>query len=196
MNKKTIFILFFIYLNLLSCFSREIFKDGLVERTLSNVEVQKPEINLEYDYSDVDCVKIPIKINEKITTAKRNKSHEGQKLYFMVVRDVFYNNRRIIPRGTIVKAKIEIMTTRGFAGIPAEIFISDFEIPNIDNNKIMQPISKTGISMTAFIMPIKWALTPIPPLGMITNIIVGTNAVIRPRNILNIYYYPNYKVKG
>ena len=69
---------------------------------------------------------------------------------------------------------------------------TDFEIENLDSNKIKEPVSKRGFSMTALIFPIKWALTPFPPMGSLVNLAVGFNASLTPKQILDIYYYPNY----
>lgn len=153
-----------------------------------------PANGAAYDFSDTTCVKIPLRISEKITTALKNKSYEGQKLKFIVDEDVYFNNKILVSKGTEVSARIEIMTTRGFAGVPGEIFITDFEIPDLDSRKIIEPVSRRGFSTTTLIMPVKWALTPFPPLGSITNVAVGFNASLTPKKRIYVEYYPNYKI--
>lgn len=181
---------FFIFSSLIS--SAELVRDSFIEETLSTKKFKSPDIVTDYNYSNPDCVRIPLKISERITTYKFNKAYEGQPLKFTVSENVYYNDELLVKKGTEASAKIEIITTRGFAGIPAEIFISNFDISGLDKNKILEPVSKRGFSMTTLILPIKWALTPFPPLGSFTNIIVGTNAVLAPRDTIYIEYYPNF----
>ena len=52
---------------------------------------------------------------------------------------------------------------------------------------------KKGISFAMFVFPIKWALTPIPFVGSLTNLIMGTNAKITKSDEVVIYYFPNWK---
>lgn len=192
MNK--IFSLFFLAFTLFWGInpSYSIVRDDFIEQILINKTTDEPKINDNYDYSYTDYVEIPLRITETITTSKRNKSFEGKELNFIVFEDIFYNKEKIIKRGTIVTARLELMTTRGFAGVPAEIFITDFKIPNLDEKGIVQPISKRGFSMTAWILPVKWALTPLPPLGSLTNVFVGFNTKLTPDETIILKYYPNY----
>lgn len=192
MNKAKFLGLLFAFCLSVNLNAYSIQNDTFIDEQLSDIEVQKPKTNLEYDYSDTDFVKIPLRITEKITTQKKNKSYEGQKLTFIVDDNIYYENKLLVKKGTIATARLEIITTKGFAGIPAEIFITDFEIENLDSNKIKEPVSKRGFSMTALIFPIKWALTPFPPMGSLVNLAVGFNASLTPKQILDIYYYPNY----
>ena len=45
------------------------------------------------------------------------------------------------------------------------------------------------------VYPIKWALTPIPGVGSLTNFILGGNAKITPKDKIIIYYYPEWGEK-
>lgn len=166
--------------------------DSFVEETLGNKIIAKPSTNLVYDYSDTDCVRIPLKITKKITTGLRNKSFEGQKLEFVVAEDVYYKNKILIAKDTLAKARLQSMITRGFAGLPAEIYITDFEIGNLNKNNFIEPVTRRGFSTTEWIFPIKFALTPFPPFGSLTNIFVGGNATLTPRKTIYVNYYPNY----
>ncbi len=152
-----------------------------------------PSFALEYDFSATDSVKIPMRITETITTAKRNKAYEGQQLKFIVDEDVYYDNELLVAKGTEATARLEIITTRGFAGVPAEIFITDFAIPNLDSRKFIEPVSKRGFSTTMLIIPIKLALTFLPPFGSIANVMVGFNAKLTPKQVLKVEYFPNYE---
>ena len=167
-------------------------KDDLVDQTLAGKEFVKPEANLDYNYQETDKVMIPIQITQKISSAGKYAAYEGMPLEFTVKENVIYNNKIVIPAGTKVKARVDIITGKGISGIPGELFITDFEIPNVPGYQIMEPISKRGQNRTLWILPLKWALTPLPPLGSFTNIIFGGDAVIKPTHTLKLYYYPNW----
>lgn len=192
MNKKFLLFLFCFVCGFGIACSNEVLKDSFVDESLLNVETIRPEPVLNYDFSDTDIVKIPLRITETITTSLKNKSYEGQQIKFLVDSDVYYKNKILVKKGTCVNARLEIITTRGFAGIPAEIFITDFKIPGLDSNKIMEPVSKRGFSTTTLILPVKWILTPFPPLGSITNLAVGFNTTLTPNQLLYVDYYPNF----
>lgn len=195
MNKISFLFLFVlsIFLGFLPAYSivQDAYTD-FIEQTLINKTLDEPIVNDEYDYSYTDYVDIPLRITETITTSKTNKTPEGKELTFIVFQDVYFNNQKIIKRGTIATARLEIITTRGFAGVPAEIFITDFKIPNLNEKGFAEPVSKRGFSMTAWILPAKWMLTPLPPLGSLTNIFVGFNAKLTPDETIVLRYYPNY----
>lgn len=167
-------------------------KDEFVEAYLSRKTFTQPAPHLEYNYEDTDRVEIPIQITEKISTAGKYRTYEGKTLDFTVKENVYYKNKLILPQGAKITGKVEILTTKGISGIPGEIFISDFEIPGIKSSQIMEPISKRGQNRTLWILPLKWALTPLPPLGSFTNIIVGGDGVLKPKHTLKLYYYPNW----
>ncbi len=167
-------------------------RDELVDKTLAGKTFTKPDPHLEYNYQDTDRVEIPLQITEKISTAGKYATYEGKRLEFIVAGNVYYKGKLILPLGTKITARVEILTTKGISGIPGEIFLTDFEIPGIESSQIMEPISKRGQNRTLWILPLKWALTPLPPLGSFTNIIFGGDGVLKPKHTLKLYYYPNW----
>ena len=183
-------IIFVFCLGISCSYSEEIITDTFLEEQLSKVEVKKPEVAKTFDFANQEKVEIPLRIKEKITTSILDKTYEGEKIELEVAEDVFHNEKLIVQKGTHATGKVEIVVTRGFAGLPAEIFISDIKIDTLDSSRINGFISKRGFSTTALILPIKWALTPLPPLGSLTNIFVGGNATLSPRKVINVYYYP------
>ena len=193
MNKIfKIFLIAILFAAFNTAYANTIVKDEFVEETLGGKTFTKPEANLEYNYEDTDRVEIPLHITEKISTAGKYATQEGKRVEFTVAENVYYKGKLIIPEGTKVSAKIEILTTKGISGIPGEIFLSDFEIPGIKSSQLLEPISKRGQNRTLWILPLKWALTPLPPLGSFTNIIFGGDGVIKPKHTLKLYYYPNW----
>jgi len=166
--------------------------DTLVDTTLQDIELTAPEINLDYNYLDTDKVEINLEITEPISTGGKNKAYEGQPVVFKVKKNVIYNGEVVVRQGTPVTAKIDIVSTRGVAGIPAEIQMKNFEIPNIKSSQLVEPVIKRGQNRTLWILPLKWALTPLPPSGSFTNLVIGGQANIKPRDTIKIYYYPNW----
>ena len=171
--------------------SAKLLEDSIVVETLKNKEFNKPTTNLEYNYQSIERIPVKLYIVETLST-KRNGIYDGKELLFKVKEDIRYNRKVIIKKNTPVKARVASYTTRGFNGIPASIVIENFNIPGIDSNKMITSYTKYGINFMAFVLPLKWALTPFPPLGSFTNFIIGTNAKITPNNIITLYYYPHW----
>ena len=104
-----------------------------------------------------------------------------------------YNNTKILEKDTIINAKIETIITSGMNGFPDEIILNNFEIPGIKNSQIRNEYIKTGQNRAFWVYPLKWALTPIPFVGSLTNLIKGGHAQIKTDDIITIYYYPEWK---
>ncbi len=187
MNK--IIFLFILFLTASPVFALE--RDYFVEKTLASNLYSKPETNLNYNYESVESIPIKLQITKNIST-KKGKVYEGQNIEFKTIEDVFYNNEILLKRGTIVKARVETYINRGMNGIPATIIIDNFEIPNIKKEKLKSIYIKKGANRTIFVLPVKWALTPLPPTGSFTNIIIGGHAKITNKDKITIYYYPHW----
>lgn len=137
-------------------------------------------------------VSIPIVLNslEKISS---KDAVEGSTAQFCVKNDVIYKGKILVRRGQIVTGRIETVATQGMNGIPALIILDDFEIRGLDSNKIKSYYIKKGLNLTYMVLPIKWALTPLPPTGSLTNFIVGGPAAIKPKNDITLKYYPEWE---
>ncbi len=189
MNKK--FICFIIIMLFCTAKSNAIDNNTEGNDTAVNQEFEKPVANLDYNYLSFEKIPIYLQIKNGLST-KKNTVYEGQELEFTVAKDVMYNNQCIVKKGTLVTAKIETYVTRGMNGIPATLIIDKFNIPNIDSNKLKGPYIKKGKSLTLLVLPIKWALTPIPGVGSLTNFIIGGNASLSEKDPIIIYYYPEW----
>ena len=77
-------------------------------------------------------------------------------------------------------------------GFPAEIIVDDFEIPGIKSTQMQSTYIKKGQNRCFWVYPLKWALTPIPFVGSLTNFIKGGHARIKTKDIITIYYYPEW----
>ncbi|MCI1273262.1 MAG: hypothetical protein LKG27_02370 [Clostridiaceae bacterium] len=147
--------------------------------------------NLEYDYSSTEAIPIHLAITSEIST--KNPINDGQSVEFRVLNDVNYEGKTIAKQGDIVPAKIATIVTAGMNGFPAEIFIDDFQFPNIKNSQLMGEYNKKGQNRCLWVYPLKWSLTLIPFVGSLTNFIMGGNAKIQPDEMITIYYYPKWK---
>lgn len=145
---------------------------------------------LDYNFSSTYSVPINLSITEDFST--KEPINEGGHLQFKIVEDVFVQNNKILSAGTIVNAKLETIVTSGMNGFPAEIVISNFEIPEIKSSQLMQTYTQKGTNRCFWVYPLKWALTPIPFVGSLTNLIKGGHAKITTSDVITIFYYPDW----
>ncbi len=147
--------------------------------------------NLDYNYQSTYSVPIKLSITENFSTKK--PLNEGDILQFKTIEDVYVHNTKILEKGTPVSAKIETLITSGMNGFPDEIILNHFEIPGIKDSQLMDEYIKTGQNRCIWVYPLKWALTPVPPVGSFTNLIKGGHAQIKTDHVITIYYYPEWK---
>lgn len=159
--------------------------------TLRVCAVEKYSEELPYDYTNTYSIPIEISIKKEISTKDALKY--GEQLDFILNKDVVYNNKIIVAKNSLVKAKIASVVTSGMNGFPAEITIDDFDIPNINDSQLLSTYTKYGVNRSLWVYPLKWALTPIPLVGSLTNLIKGGHAKIKPSDVITLYYFPNWK---
>lgn len=188
MNK--VFLIFFILIFTVNTAFAAIMRDELIENTLKGKKLPKIETNTKYNYNDTERVLIKLQIDNEITTKK--DLQPGDIIKFYVKQNVKYKNKILLKMDTEVTGQVKSYTTRGMNGIPGQIIIDDFKIPGIDSNKLKGTYIKRGLDLTIMVLPIKWALTPIPFVGSTTNLIIGGNAKITRKDTINVYYYPNW----
>lgn len=196
MNKKIFSFIFLLFLSSSEVLSLEIEKYSFSDNEVvsaSNIQIEKfaDKNTLPYDFSDVESIPIRLSILEEITT--KGGILEGSRVNFQVKENVYHNNKIIIRKGDIVSARVETYVTRGLNGFPAELIIDNFEIEGIKKSQLLSTYTKTGTNRCLWVYPLKWALTPIPFAGSLTNFILGGEAKIKPKDVITIYYYPNWK---
>ena len=182
-----ILILFFIFL-ISNISYANIVEDDFVKETLQ--DIKSPYVHDKYDYTSTECIPIKLSIIEPIKSEK--DVYEGQILKFQSVGNVFHNDKIILKSREIVSAKVITKITPGMNGIPASIILGDFEIKNIKKSQLSDVYEISGQDRSIFVFPLKWALTPIPPTGSLTNFIMGGHAKIKRKKHITIYYYPNW----
>lgn len=185
-NKK-LFIMFFCF-SVLGC-SAEILQDDLAEQTLKGVSL--PYTHTNYNYENTDIVPVKLSIVNEIKSEQ--DLYEGQEVEFRLVKSVIYNNKIIAKRGTIVKANVKMIIASGMNGIPASIIFENFKIQGIARHKLTDSYEVYGQDRSLFVFPLKWALTPLPPTGSLTNFIKGGHAKLKPNKTITLYYHPNWE---
>ena len=189
MNKKILCVLILIF-----CFNFHVFgetvNDDIMDGLLNGINPQAPYINNQYNYESTERIPIKLKISEKIST-KNDDLYDNRTLVFYTRQPVKYKSKTIFKQNTKFTANVATYMSRGMNGIPASIIVENFQTQGIANNKLNGVYIKKGLNLTPLVLPIKWALTPFPGIGSLTNFIIGGNAEITPNDTVTVYYYPD-----
>ena len=148
--------------------------------------------DLPYNFESTYKVPIKLGIITPITT-KGETLYEGQVLQFKVLQDTYCKRKTFLKKGTIINGRIETLISTGMNGFPAEIILGNFEIPGTKPSQLVDTYTKKGQNRCYIVYPIKWALTIIPFVGSLTNLIKGGHAKIKAKDEIVIYYYPEWK---
>ncbi len=148
--------------------------------------------SVSYAYNFESTAKIPIKISIYKEILSEKDVYEGQIINFRAVNTVQYNNRTIIKRGDIVSARVKVVISSGMNGIPASIIFDNFKIHGILSAQLDETKEVFGQDRSLWVFPLKWALTPLPPTGSLTNFIKGGHVKVRENKVITIYYHPNW----
>lgn len=135
-----------------------------------------------YDFENINHIKIKIKSKKLIST--KNLDGEGQIVDFVVAEDVIVNDKIIIPKESVIQARVETISPNMSRGIPADLVIGSFKYKkyNLDGE-----ISKTGANRLYWILPIAFAANTIFfGSGYILWAIRGGHAKFKPNQIFEI----------
>ena len=146
---------------------------------------------LDYNYKATEYVPIKLTVLNEIST--RDEIFEGQEIKLKVRNNVYCHDCLFVKKGTIATARIETIITKGMNGFPAEIILNNFKIDGVESSHLMGEYIKAGRSWALMVYPIKWALTPIPFVGSLTNLIKGGDANIETDDLIIVKYYPHWK---
>ncbi len=157
---------------------------------LIDKNVEKPVVNSKYNYQST--VSVPIKLSpiEKIKSDK--DLCEGQIVKFKVAENVVYGRKTLARKGDTVTARVETIITNGMNGIPASVIFGDFKINGLAQSKLSQKYERFGADLSLLVFPLKWALTPLPPTGSLTNFIKGGRVKMSKKSVITICYYPEW----
>lgn len=174
MNKIFVLIFTFIYLGYSFCYAA----------TSPNSN------NLPYNYDSTEYYVIKLSPIDKIST--KDNFIEGQIVHFKVCDDVIIKNKQFLQKDEIVNARIETIIPPARGGLPAELTIDNFEIPNTNKSQLISEIIIQG--------NVKWWLklikSPKPsPVSVlpISQLIKGGHAKISPKDAIRIKYFPDWK---
>ena len=117
----------------------------------------------------------------------------NQEIKLKVRNNVYCHDCLFVKKGTIATARIETIITKGMNGFPAEIILNNFKIDGVESSHLMGEYIKAGRSWALMVYPIKWALTPIPFVGSLTNLIKGGDANIETDDLIIVKYYPHWR---
>lgn len=184
MNRLIYLVICCLFINL-SSFAY--YEDEFVNKSFMNEKLCKPVVYDNYDYQKTNKIKVKLKITESINS--ENDLYEGQILKFKIAENVYFDNNLIFKKDDICYARVETVISNGMNGIPASIIIGNFKINGIDVSKISVEYEKFGADLSLLVFPIKWALTPFPPTGSLTNFIKGGHAKFKENQCISIYYY-------
>lgn len=187
---RLIFAIFFMFVFQYSV-SAEIYNDVYMDELLKNTKAEKPVSNTNYNYESTERIPIKLKINEKIST-KKPGVYDNQPIELTVRNPVKYKNKMLFEKGAKFTANVAIYMDRGMNGVPAAIIVDNFKTNKIDSKKLSGVYVKRGLNLTPIVLPLKWALTPFPGVGSLTNFIVGGPASITPNDTITVYYYPEW----
>ena len=189
LGQKLILICFAFILSFSGVWAYE--QDLFVDETLVNSDYMSAQKRVPYcNHENMTRVKIVMSPVKDIRSAT---AVDGDIVDFVVRKDVYYNDEMILLEGMRVKGHIETVVSQGMNGIPAMIFLEDFDIPGVPKEKLKSRYMKKGLNLSYIVFPLKWALTILPPSGSLTNFIIGGPAKISPRNKVTLYYYPEWE---
>ena len=145
---------------------------------------------LPYNYENVEFYTIKLSPIETIST--KDDVYEGQIIHFVVREDVFVNGKKLLNAGDFVDGRIEMIVNSRRGGLPAEIVIDNFEIPNVKKSQILSEYNKVGryswwFRVAKLVVPAPIAVLPIG------KIVKGGHAKISSQDVIKIKYYPNWK---
>lgn len=174
-----------------SVLASTIIQDTFVDETLKEYAGKEfPPANPMCNFESTERVPIVMRTME---TIRSKNGVSGSTVSLRVKNNVFYKNKLLVPRGTEATARVEIVATQGMNGIPAMIILDRFEVPGLESSKMKSYYIKKGLNLTYIVLPVKWALTFLPPTGSLTNFIVGGPAKVSPKKDVTIYYYPEWQ---
>ena len=142
-------------------------------------------------YNFTSTYSIPIKMNilEEIST--KEGLQEGSVIKLKAVKTIYYKGYPVVNKDDIITARVETVVEKGMNGFPA-VILDNFEIKGIKKSQLLSTYTKKGFNACLLVYPLKWALTPIPFVGSLTNFIKGGEAKIKTDDLIIIKYYPEW----
>ena len=145
---------------------------------------------LPYNFENTESVKIMLSPRKKYST--KENLVEGQKVEFVVTQDVRYKDKFSLSKGDIIYARVETVKLPQKGGFPAEIIIDNFEIPKVSQSQLISRYDKSG-KYKWYIVAIRTAFPFLSVESFILRGIKGSHVKLVPKDVIEVYYYPNWK---
>lgn len=142
----------------------------------STKPLNKAEVNVKYDGDKIKVA--PLKY---YTT--RKDLFEGKIIDFILVQDTKINNK-LYKKGTTIKARVETLSQNGAYGVPADLVVGNFTLP--DNLTLHGDITKQGANRSLWVYPTGYILTPFFLIGLLIFPIRGGHVKLKPEKVYDI----------
>lgn len=177
------------------------YKDDFASETLNpNLKIEKKKQSLIVDEAvlKIDKTKLNNKI-EKVATFEindgkikiapknyyttKNKLAEGDFIDFILVENVKIKNTTY-KKGTLIKARIETLSQNGAYGVPADLVVGNFTLP--DKKVLNGTIEKQGANRSLWVYPLGYTLTCFFFIGLPIFAIRGGHVQLKPEKVYEI----------
>lgn len=132
----------------------------------SSLDIKKISILKKKETYDFTKEQVPIELKVIRNLSTKKDLKEGQTITFKTVNDVVINGK-VLPRGTKVTGKVELVSASDKMGTPFNIVIDNFNVknPEVENKEINKPeennsirfhgtISKSGANRAVWVYPL------------------------------------------
>jgi len=153
-------------------------------------KVKTIEIARNQDFSSIDRIIIPMKINKLVTS---NEVQSGDKIFFIITQDIKINNKITIPQGTKISAIVEYALPGQLKGEAGSMIVDKFKIEGFDEFSPDGKISLNGANRRFWILPLAKAMNALTIVGGYPlYLIKGGPAKITPNKEYSLYLWGKY----
>ena len=175
-------------------------KDDLANKTLNQslkVQITKQETITDNLIKEIDKSKIKaeskkivsnfadgkIKVSPLNYHTTRKNLAEGDIIDFILIEDTKIENITY-KKGTTIKARIETLSQNGAYGVPADLVVGNFTLPN---KKVLNgQIERQGANRALWVYPVGYTLTCFFFIGLPIFTIRGGHVKLKPEKVYEI----------
>lgn len=146
-----------------------------IDKSKISTEVKKIVVN---NFADGKIKVSPLNYH----TTRQNLS-EGDIIDFVLVEDIKIENV-FYKKGTTIKARIETLSQNGAYGVPADLVVGNFTLPN---KKVLNgQIERQGANRALWVYPVGYTLTCFFFIGLPIFAIRGGHVKLKPEKVYEI----------
>jgi len=169
--------------------------DNLAEKLNKNLKIEKENQRLVVDSFALNLNKTnknnanvkfdgdKVKVSPLNYLTTRKDLFEGKIIDFILIEDIKINNKTY-KKGTLVKARVETLSQNSAYGVPADLVIGNFTLPN--NFVLHGNITKQGANRAIWVYPTGYILMPFFFIGLLIFPIRGGHVKLKPEKVYNI----------